>query len=487
MRPQNLLVLMSDEHSVRTLGCYGNQVVRTPNLDKLASGGTRFASAYCTSPVCIPARAGFAVGGYQHQIGFWDNADPYDGSTPSWHHRLRDRGHNVTSIGKLHFRSTEDDNGFSEEVIPMHVIEGKGDLMGLVRERTMPERKGAWKMAGMAGPGESIYTRYDRDIAECAQIWLREKAEKVSDKPWVLFVSFVSPHFPLTAPSEYFYPYYLDPHLPLPKQYAEHERPGHPYLHEYGDTFAYDKYFDTNEKVRRAVAGYYGLCTFLDEQIGKVLQALSDTGLDKETRILYTSDHGDNLGARGVWGKSTMYEEAAAVPLIISGADVPAGRVVRDHASHVDVHPFILESTGVPDPDGQEHQMPGISLTTLASQEHPGRTVLSEYHGMGSSAAIFMARFESYKYVHYINHPAQLFNLDEDPEEVADLAESGGHEAVLREGRDRLYSMLDPLEVERRAKARQQQLLEENGGRDSVIARGDLGFSVPPGVPPSFD
>jgi len=491
MKPQNMLVIMSDEHSIRTLGCYGNDFVRTPNMDRLAESGTRFKSAYCTSPVCIPARAGFAVGDYQHHIGFWDNADPYDGSVPSWHHRLRSLGHNVTSIGKLHFRSTEDDNGFSEEIIPMHVIDGKGDLMGLVRDETMPERKGAWKMSGMAGPGESIYTRYDRDIAEQAQIWLREKAKTYSDMPWVLFVSFVSPHFPLTAPSEYFYPYYLDRNLPMPKQYKREARPVHPYLKEYGATFAYDKYFDTEDKVRRAVAGYYGLCTFLDEQIAKVLTALKATGMESTTRVMYTSDHGDNLGARGVWGKSTMYEEAAAVPLIISGPDIAAGRVVESAVSHVDVYPFIMQGTvttgsqtGI---ESGEDRLPGKSLIKLADAEEPERTILSEYHGMGSSAGIFMVRFRQYKYVHYINYPAELYDLERDPEELRDLSSDSDSQAILREGRDRLHAMLDPDEVDRRAKARQRELLEANGGRDAVIERGDLGFSVPPGVPPSFD
>src|SRR5690606_24115552 len=108
----------------------------------------------------------------------------------SWHHHLRDAGHNVTSIGKLHFRSNEEDYGLSEAIIPMHVIEGKGDLMGLVRD-DMPVRGAAHKMASMAGPGESSYTQYDREIASRAQIWLHERAPMHTDKPWVLFVSFV--------------------------------------------------------------------------------------------------------------------------------------------------------------------------------------------------------------------------------------------------------------------------------------------------------
>jgi len=483
---QNLLVIMSDEHSVKTLGCYGSRVARTPHLDALAARGTRFASAYCCNPVCIPARATFATGLYTHQVGYWDNADPYDGATPSWHHHLRDRGHRVDAIGKLHFRCTDDDNGFSAERIPMHVIDGKGDLMGLIRA-DLPERKGAYKMAAMAGPGESMYTRYDRDIAAAAQVWLHEEAARHRDRPWVLFVSFVAPHFPLTAPAEYFYEYYESDHLPWPKLYAHEQRPDHPYLRDYAGSFVYDRHFDSSDKVRRAVAGYYGLCTFLDEQIGKVLAALASTGLAGSTRVVYTSDHGDNLGSRGLWGKSTLYEEAAAVPLIVAGDGVPSGHVVEHHASHVDFWPFVFEATGEQMPPPMDHPFPGTSLFALARGARPERTILSEYHGMGSTTGAFMVRLEQYKYVHYVNYPAQFFDLHEDPEELVDRASDPGMRPAMREARGRLAAMLDPVQVDARAKARQAHLLALNGGREAVIARGDLGFSVPPGVTPMFD
>ena len=105
--------------------------------------------------------------------------------------------------------------------------------------------------------------------------------------------------------------------MPVPKQYAAHERPDHPYLRDYAGSFVYDRFFDS-VKLQKAIAAYYGLCTFLDDNIGKVLRTLDATGLAETTRVLYTSDHGDNLGARGLWGKSTMYEEVAGVPLIIN-------------------------------------------------------------------------------------------------------------------------------------------------------------------------
>jgi choline-sulfatase len=431
---QNLLVIMSDEHSTKTLGCYGSPLARTPNLDALAARGTRFDSDYCCNPVCIPARANFATGLYTHQVGYW----------------------------------------------------GKGDLMGLIRE-DLPERKGAWKMAGMAGPGESMYTRYDRDIAARAQSWLHEEARHHTERPWVLFVSFVAPHFPLTAPSEYFYEYYENTGLPRPKLYAQHQRPTHPFIRDYAESFVYDHYFDSEDKLRRGVAGYYGLVTFLDEQVGKVLGALERTGLSASTRVVYTSDHGDNLGARGLWGKSTLYEEAAAVPLIVAGDGIPQGETVSTHTSHVDFWPFVFEATGATAPPDDEGRYQGVSMFALAAGEEPQRTVLSEYHGMGSTTGAFMVRLEHYKYVHYAGYPAQLFDLREDPEELHDRGADVTLAGVAAEARAALESMLDPGAVDAAAKQRQRELLALNGGRDAVIARGDLGFSVPPGVAPMFD
>lgn len=479
----NLLIIMSDEHNPKMLGCAGNEIVETPNLDALAARGVRFDSAYCASPVCIPARASFALGKYIHQIGYADNADAYDGKVPSWHHKLRDRGHNVTSIGKLHFRLTGEDHGFTEEIIPMHIIEGKGDLMGLVRS-DLPVRKGAYKMANMAGPGESQYTFYDREIAARAQVWLREAAQRKDDKPWVLFVSFVAPHFPLTAPPQHFYRYY-DRELPLPKLYRKEERPTHPYLVDYRNSFNYDDYFD-EEKLKRALAGYYGLCSFLDENIGLVLKALDDAGLSDSTRVMYTSDHGDNLGSRGAWGKSTLYEEASGVPLIMAGPDIPSGKVVDTPVSHVDAYPFILESVGETDPALTEG-FPGISLENVADGVKPDRNVLTEYHGMGSATGAFMIRHKQYKYMYYVDYPAQLFDLERDPEELVDRGTDPEYAAIVRECHERLLKICDPVDVDRMVRARQSELLSLNGGREAVIARGDLGFSPPPGAPIVFD
>ncbi len=483
MKPQNLLIIMSDEHSRKVLGCYGDPIVTTPNLDALAARGTRFTDAYTTSPICVPARAAFALGKYVHQIGFWDNADPYDGSQPSWHHLLRERGHEVVSIGKLHFRSDDDDNGFSREILPMHVVEGKGDLIGLLRDPLAP-RGHARKLAATAGPGESTYTMYDREIAARAQVWLHDEATIARDKPWVLFVSFVAPHFPLTAPPEHYYRYARRA-LPLPKLHQRPDSRLHPYVRDYASTLDYGAYFEDDAHVHRAIAAYYGLCSFLDEQVGKVLAALRDAGLEQDTRVVYTSDHGDNLGARGIWGKSTMYEESAGCPLIIAGDGLPAGAVCREPASHIDLFPFILDATG--EPSGElAAGHPGVSVERLARGEIPRRSVLVEYHATGSSAGAFALRVGRFKYVYYCAYPPELFDLESDPEELDNLAGKPEYAARLAECEHALRAICDPDAVERRAKARQAEIIERHGGRTAIVERGDFGNTPAPGERPHF-
>lgn len=480
--PTNVLVLMSDEHNPKFLGAAGHPFIATPNLDALAARGTRFTAAYTTCPICVPARAAFAVGRFVHEVGFWDNGDAYDGHPPSWHHALRAQGHRAVSIGKLHFRGRPgDDHGFSEEIVPMHVIDGLGDVKGLVRD-DIPVRKGGEKMAKYAGPGESTYTTYDRDIASRAQIWLHEEGARPGPKPWVLFVSFVAPHFPLIAPPEWYYRYWRMK-LPMPKQYARAERPRHPWVDEYARVVDYDTHFRSESDVRRALSGYAGLVSSMDENVGKVLRALDDAGLAASTRVIYTSDHGDNAGARGLWGKSTFYEESSGVPMIVAGPGVPAGKVVDTPVSHVDCAPTILEAAGAR-PAGP---LSGVSLVDVARGAKPSRPVLAEYHAIGSRSGGTMLRHGRWKYCHYVGERPQLFDLESDPEELVDRATDPALAPVLAECDAALRAILDPEAVDARAKARQRELLDAYGGREAALARGDLGFTPAPGTRPDMN
>ena len=177
MEPQNILFIMSDQHSPHVVGCYGNPVVKTPHLDALAAGGTRFAHAYTPTPICVPARASFATGRYAHTIGAWDNAKPYIGTeASSWGHRLTSQGHQVTTVGKLHYRQVGDPSGFPDQRLAMHVVEGVGDTYGLLRGE-MPVRQASRDHVIDAGVGETDYIRFDRAVARESARFLKGRSE----------------------------------------------------------------------------------------------------------------------------------------------------------------------------------------------------------------------------------------------------------------------------------------------------------------------
>jgi len=230
--------------------------------------------------------------------------------------------------------------------------------------------------------------------------------------------------------------------------------------------------------VRRAIAGYMGLVSFMDHQVGVVLRALEDAGLAPDTRVVYTSDHGDNVGARGLWGKSTMYEESAGVPLILAGPDIAAGATCATPVSHVDLFPFFLDCVGIHDAAYDGH---GVSPLAVAAGAQPDRAVLSEYHAIGSTGGVTMLRQGRWKYVHCVHHRPQLFDLHTDPEELTDLAGQSAHRAQLDRLHAQLRTFCDPDEVDRRARARQAELLQRHGGREAALARGDLNYTPAPG------
>ncbi len=477
LKPQNLLFLLSDQHSRKALGCSGHPLVRTPNLDRLAARGTRFRNAYCNSPICVPSRASLATGRYVFDIGYWDNARPYEGSAPSWGHRLAHHGHRVESIGKLHFRSAADPTGFAEQHLPMHVVGGAGDLLGSLRDGTamLAKYRGYHENAG---PGESTYTAYDRKITAAAVDWLGNQAPRYQDRPWVLFASLVCPHPPLLAP-EAFYALYPPDRMPWPTDHDPGQRPEHPALCDLRRFMGIDEPF-SEDVVRRSISAYFGLCSFLDDNLGQILDALEASGLADTTRVIYSSDHGESNGNQGLWGKSNMYEDSAGVPLIVAGEGVPEGLTVNTPVSLVDVYPSVLDCVGLERLDDDRH-LPGRSLFDLAAGADPERLVFGEFHAAASNTGIFMVRRGDMKYVHYVGYPPQLFDLAEDPEETTDLAADPAYDQV-REDLDRaLRKIVDPEAVDARAKADQAARIAAAGGRRAILEKGSFGYTPAPG------
>lgn len=477
--PANLLTFLSDNHNRALAGCYGHPQATTPNLDRIAASGARFANAYSASPLCCPARAAIATGRFPHQTGFFDNAIVYDGSVPSWMHRLRAQGHHVASIGKLHFRSAEDDNGFSEELLPMHILEGKGGIQTLLRgfddERVNPGQFALYMER--SGIGTAPYQSFDLKITEAALAWLEEHG-RGQEKPWVLLVSYPSPHPPFSVP-ERLYRLHPEDQVTLPKHFRPEERAEHPALTHLRRIMQMGEITD-EALVRKITAGYLGLIAHLDEQIGRVLARLEALGLMDDTRILYTSDHGDLAGAHGLLGKCCMYEGSIGVPLLISGPGVPAGRTVSQIASHVDLFPTIAACVGAELAD-EDRTLPGTSLWPAIMGHESPRTGFAEYHAVGSKSGVFMLREKNEKLVYYVGMPPQLFDLEVDPDEAHDLVKEGTGLDRAKALEAKLRLICDPEEVDARAKASQRAWVDRWGGREAVAAEGFLVFTPPPG------
>ena len=476
----NVLILLSDEHDPRIAGIAGHPLARTPHLDALARRGTRFTRAYTPSPVCVPARASLATGQWVHDIGYWDNATGYDGRVPGWGHALQACGVRVESIGKLHYRNGSDPTGFDRQHEPMHLADGIGQVWGSVRD-PMPETMGVSPLYKEVGPGESAYNRYDQRSAETAMAWLEARAQERSVQPWVLHVGFVAPHFPLIVPQRYLDLYPLDD-IPLPKLQPRDGYRQHPWVAAQKRHCDHDAAFASDINRRLAIACYLGLVTIMDELAGCVLNTLDRTGLAANTQVIYSADHGDNLGARGMWNKCLLYRESTGVPLIVAGPGVPAGRDCSTNTNLVDLAPTILHATGAT-PLTRAPPLPGRSLLDLAAAPNdPDRLGFSEYHAVGAISSAFMIARGRYKYHYYVGYAPELFDLDADPQEVHDLYGDARYATVLQEFEATLRGMLNPEAVDRKAKDDQNALVARAGGRDRALFTGPKGATPAPGA-----
>lgn len=475
-RSKNLLVIMSDEHQSRALSCAGHPLVKTPNLDRLAARGVRFTNAYTPSPICVPARAAFAAGRYVHDIRLWDNAMPYTGDPRGWGHALQDKGVRVESIGKLHYRDAEDPAGFDVEHIPMQVVGGHGMVWGSIRREDQRVQKDGRMLGPYIGPGESNYTRYDTAVVSHATQWFADAA-RTPDDPWCLYVGLVAPHFPLIVPQEYLDMYPLET-LPPFKLHTLDGFENHPWVAKQGFALQGDEGFADDQERKLAAACYFALCSFLDDNIGKLIAALEANGQLDETTIIYTSDHGDNVGARGLWGKSNMYEESVAVPLIVAQPGASASECATP-VSLLDLSETIIDHFGA----SLAGDRPGRSLYDLAEEPYDEqRAVFSEYHAVGAVSAAYMLRRGDWKLIHYHDFRPELFNLAEDPEEVTNRAEDPACAQVLAQLQQELRKICDPKAMNDLAFADQDAMIEGYGGREVAMNMGAPAATPPPAV-----
>ncbi|MEX0339238.1 MAG: sulfatase-like hydrolase/transferase [Arenibacterium sp.] len=323
------------------------------------------------------------------------------------------------------------------------------------------------------GPGHSKYTDYDAAVTQRTVDWFKERAASDDNRPWCLYVGLVAPHFPLVVPEEFYGLYPLDT-LPEVKLHPDAGYERHPWVEKQNAMMDSESKFKNREERLSAMASYYGLCSWLDHNIGTLLAALGEAGFGDNTTVIYTSDHGDNVGARGLWGKSNLYQESVAVPMIMSGPDVPVG-TCNTPVSLLDV------AATIPDHFGIDFASDGRSLHDIAeAPEDKDRPILSQYHAAGAVSGAFMLRQGRWKLNWYVGFPPELFDLVIDPEEENDLAPDPAYSDVLAQLETTLRAQVDLEAADAQAFADQAALIEGHGGREQALKLGAPGATPPP-------
>jgi choline-sulfatase len=362
---------------------------------------------------------------------------------PTYGGIMAEQGIHTVHIGKTHVYRNAIDLGFSDVILARDTpVPGDAN-----HGRTpLTIRQGAAERASQYGPVEEPFGR-DVAVVDAAVEWITGEAPKKS-LPWVLALNTNKPHFPHYVTRELWdmYPQGED----LPEYGAECESANHPYARDLRSHFETDMF--TEEQVRGLRRGYLGCVTFVDRQLGRVLDALEETGQLEATNVIYTTDHGEMLGKFGMWWKCSLYEDSVRVPLIAAGPDFPGGVRVQTPVSLLDLQATLFRCVNADRPACWR----GTPLQWIPMDD-PERAVFGEYHGHGTRSAAFMIRQGRWKLIYCAKAPHQLFDLAEDPQELRNLA--GKNPDKVAELERVLRGICDPERENERAHAFEREQL----------------------------
>lgn len=405
---KDILLYMSDQHSYGLQGYAGNPVVRTPMLDQLAASGTVMTNASAACPLCVPSRAAMISGLLPSNNGVLFNFNAIHSDQATFLHSLTVSGYETVLCGRMHFVGPDQRHGFSKRIA--------GDRTP-VFHNGIPMKPEGRKEAAVTGfdenssvyyigAGDSPVLAYDRYVTEHALAYLRED----HDRPQFLTVGTYGPHFPYVAPPE-LYNYYYDK---VPVEDAVASDWEHPALD--------GKMCETDpEVVRAARAAYYGLVEQQDKHIAEVYHAFRAyvERMGHEGIFIYLSDHGDMNGDRGYFGKQVFYEPSTHVPFLLCGDGIPAGKVIENPVSLLDVGKTICGIVGaeILPGDGKD-----LSPQLYGEEKDEERMTVTEqyaYLSGGGTCLGRMIRYKNWKFFTYSGFPGEdvLFDLAADPGE----------------------------------------------------------------------
>ncbi len=460
-RPKNVLFLMADDLNTR-LGCYGDPQVLSPNIDRLAARGTRFDRAYCQFPLCGPSRNSMLTGLYPDSTGIVANAQIFRQTIPnvfSLPQTFRLDGYFAGRIGKLyhyHVPNSVGTNGHDDaaswelELNPAgcdRLLE-EGDIFSMV-----PNSFGG-VVSWYASPrGDIEHT--DGMLADDA-IWVLERMAKqqhasATARPFFLAVGFYRPHTPYVAPKKYFEHYPLDEMPYIAIETAAKQHPNVPKA-------AMESFRDFQGKMseqqhREAIQAYYASASFMDAQVGRVLDSLDQLGLADDTIVVFTSDHGYHLGDHGLWQKMSLFEQSARVPLIIAAPGMNAGGVVKEPVGLVDLFPTLTSLCDVPTKSPVQGQdlSPMLSESSTAGRGYALSQVTRNAGKKNDKAAAmgYSLRTARYRYTLWAggDNGHELYDYEKDPLEnrnLADVPKFADTVAKLRQQLDEIVSATRP-------------------------------------------
>ena len=457
------------------MGCYGNDLVRTPSLDRLASEGTRFTNAYCPSPLCVPSRMAFLTARTPTDNRCWKNGHILNSAIPTWAHAMGAQGYETTLIGRMHFIGPDQRHGFMRRPLGEYYAQFPGvgykgaPFLGEKLSGTSGQTRRAVERAGW---GRTTFQAFDEMVTDATCEYLAEKAADGAGKPFAAVAGFLLPHCPFVAPKPLFDHYYDKVDIPRQSQGAMAQEPA---------AVAKFKLFRGlqeplgEHQIRVARAAYLGLCDYLDTLIGRIAAKLEETGLARNTLVVYTSDHGEMAGEHGCWWKSNYFEGSVGVPLIARlPGRVPAGTSHDVICNLVDLGPTLLEMIGAP-------PMPRVAGRSIwphliGDLDAPDRQeTFSEHMGNRDTTVSRMIRRGPWKLYHYHDdRPPVLYHLGDDPDEERDLALDPHYEPIVADLMQRLYAGWDPSAIlEESARLDQDLRLLESWGQVAQLIHED--------------
>ena len=461
----NILLVQVDQLAASFLPAYSNTVAKTPHLDSLAGRSVVFESAYTNFSLCAPSRFSMLSGRLASEIGAFDNGAEFASSTPTFAHYLRAAGYHTSLVGKMHFVGPDQLHGFHERLttdIYPSSFGWTGDWTQVREEHSNDARS-----FELAGPYlRTVQMDYDDEVAHRARRKLYDLARGDSldaDQPWLLTASFTHPHDPYQCRPEY-WDRYRSEDIDLPTVGRIPNDRADPYSLRLRAQYGLADFEPTEEQIRQARHGYYGSISYVDGLVGELIATLTETGLVDNTVVVFTTDHGDMMGERGLWYKKSFFEAASRIPFMVSWPKrFPPSRIV-ENVSLVDVLPTFCEIAGNRALAESADPLDGRSLVTLmetGADASLDDTIYGENLAEGATAPILMVKRGALKLITSGCDPEQLFDLSADPLELNNVANHPEYDAVSAELRTLTANRWDieALNDEVRASQRRRHFL----------------------------